>query len=155
MSGDAKKSMRGRSMPVGRRIAEMLRRKRSVLEEYRLVLAKQREAILADEIGKLSTYTALMASLTRAASGIERTLAPLESLYRSSYPESERDEELEALFSDTLLLQASLRGFIEENRLLLLGRMESVKKELAELRIPRGIRPIYGDGTARAIDLSR
>lgn len=133
----------------------MLRRKRSVLEEYRLVLAKQREAILADEIGKLSTYTALMASLTRAASGIERTLAPLESLYRSSYPESERDEELEALFSDTLLLQASLRGFIEENRLLLLGRMESVKKELAELRIPRGIRPIYGDGTARAIDLSR
>jgi hypothetical protein len=146
---------------VLRRFRELLVQQRAKFEHYLLVLDHEKTDIESGDVDKLMAHVELEEQIVSEIFTFQKVIDPLEDLYRAAYPDGApasagaEGPGLPELKDSLVELRGEVLKRNAENRALLKVRMESLRTEIAELRMPMKVRrSVYADsGEGGVLDI--
>jgi hypothetical protein len=145
---------------VLRRFRELLVQQRAKFERYLVVLDHEKSDIESGDVDRLMAHVELEEQVVSEIYTFQKVIDPLEAMYRAFLPQGapagpSDHHELPELRQSLEELRGEVLRRNEENRALLRQRMETLRTEIAGLRMPlRSRRSVYaGGGEASIIDV--
>ncbi len=140
---------------VLRRFRELLVQQRAKFQKYLVVLDHQKGDIESGDVDRLVAHVELEEQIVSEIFTFQKVLDPLEDLYRAAYPAgtgSADHGELPELKASLIELRGEVLKRNAENRALLKQRMETLRSEIAGLRMPmKARRSIYADSSEASV----
>lgn len=139
---------------VLKRFRELLVEQRNRFSSYLQVLDNQKDVIEKGDAEELVSHVELEEKIIADIFAIQKVIDPLESLYKTTYPDKESEVPKLKAALDELKAEAVLRT--ERNKDLLTKRMEELRTEIRALRNNpfAARRSVYADsGDASLVDL--
>lgn len=152
-----------------RRFRELLVQQRAKFQKYLLVLDHQKGDIETGDVDRLVAHVELEEQIVSEIFTFQKVIDPLEDMLRVAYPGSSEGsggafgavnaegghEDLPELKASLLDLRSEVLRRNAENRSLLKQRMETLRTEIAGLRMPmKARRSVYAQsGEASFVDL--
>jgi DNA repair exonuclease SbcCD ATPase subunit len=130
----------------------MLVQQREKFRHYLSILDNEEEAIRNRDVDALQTYVQLETSVLAEIHSFQKVIRPLESLYRSAYPEQE--SQIPPLRESLARLRDRVLERNEQNRALMRERIDELKREIRELRLPNTRKSLYGEVESRMVDIT-
>jgi len=128
------------NVAVLKRLREMLVRQRERFQAYLALLEAEEGSILHDEAEKLLAQVEIERTIIAEIFTLKKVILPLESLYQSAYPGTENT--VPRLKAALETMGEKILAHNARNRQLLKERMESLRREITELRgWPRAASP--------------
>jgi flagellar biosynthesis/type III secretory pathway chaperone len=135
-----------------KRLRDMLVQQREKFRHYLDILDNEEEAIRTRDVDALETYVQLETSVLAEIQAFGKVIRPLESLYASAYPNQE--SQIPPLRDSLARLRDRVLERNEQNRALMRERIDELKKEVEELRLPNTRRSLYGAVESRMVDIT-
>jgi hypothetical protein len=146
LPGDLTAGEAARRVAILKRFRELLQSQRDRFRDYLDALDKQKDVIEKGSVEALTAHVELEERIIADIFAIQKVIDPMEAMYRDTG--AGRDAEVKNLKFALEDLKARALSQTEQNRALLAGRMEEVRKEIYTLRknpyIRQG-RAVYGD----------
>ncbi|MFO8063909.1 MAG: flagellar export chaperone FlgN [Spirochaetota bacterium] len=134
------------------RLREMLVQQRDKFQHYLEILDNEEEAIRNRDVEALESYVRLETSVLGEIQAFQKVIRPLESLYRSAYPDEE--SQIPPLRASLSRLRSRVLERNEQNRALMRERIDELKKEIRELKLPNNRRSLYREVETRMVDIT-
>ncbi|MFP4374712.1 MAG: flagellar export chaperone FlgN [Spirochaetaceae bacterium] len=134
------------------RLRDMLVQQRAKFQEYLDILDNEERAIRDRDVEALEWYVQLETSVLGEIHAFQKVIRPLESLYRSAYPHEE--SRIPPLRASVARLRERVLERNEQNRALMRERIDELKREIRELRIPRAGTSPYRAAESRLVDIT-
>jgi len=137
---------------VLKRLREMLVRQRDTFSTYLQLLEKEEQSIRRGDSDALLAQVELERSIIADIYTLKKVIAPLETLYRAAYPQTEST--IPRMKATLEVMNAELIAHNDRNRQLLRTRMEELRTEIGALRAwPRDAAP-YAEVVPRMVDIT-
>lgn len=133
------------------RLREMLVQQRAKFQHYLEILDSEEAAIRNRDVDALEGYVQLEASVLAEIHSFQKVIRPLESLYRSAYPNEE--SQIPPLRESLARLRAQVLERNEQNRALMRERIDELKREVTALKTP-GRKSIYRRIESGLVDIT-
>jgi len=130
----------------------MLAQQRDKFQHYLEILDNEEKAIRNRDVDALESYVRLETSVLEEIQAFQKVIRPLESLYRSAYPDEE--SLIPPLRQSLSRLRARVLERNEQNRALMRERIGELKEEIRELKRPRSGTSLYREVESRMVDIS-
>ncbi|MFP3959522.1 MAG: flagellar biosynthesis protein FlgN [Spirochaetaceae bacterium] len=134
------------------RLRDMLTEQRSKFQQYLDILDKQEAAIRARDVEALYEYAELETSVLEEIQAFGKVIRPLQSLYRSAYPQGE--QVIPPLRDSLGRLREQVLARNRHNRALLRERIEELKGEMQQARTPAPRRSLYAPAASGLVDIT-
>ena len=136
---------------VLKRLKELLLRQRLKFENYMEILSHQKDDISNGDVEALAAHVEMEQSVVGEIFTIQKVIDPLEDMFQSSY--QVRESELPQLKASLESMKRDVLRESETNRAMLKERMETMRREIDELKIGayRRPKPVYGIENAGSI----
>lgn len=135
-----------------RRLRDMLVQQRDKFQNYLEILDNEEEAIRNRDVDALESYVRLETSVLGEIQAFQKVIRPLESLYRSAYPNEE--SQIPPLRESLSRLRERVLERNEQNRGLMRERIDELKKEIRELKLPETKHSLYREVESRMVDIT-
>jgi len=135
-----------------RRLRDMLVQQRDKFQNYLEILDNEEEAIRKRDVDALESYVRLETSVLGEIQAFQKVIRPLESLYRSAYPNEE--SQIPPLRESLSRLRERVLERNEQNRNLMRERIAELKKEIHELKLPETKKSLYREVESRMVDIT-
>ena len=134
------------------RLRDMLVQQREKFQHYLNILDQEEDAIRRRDVEALEDYVQLETSVLAEINSFGKVIRPLESLYRSAYPEEE--SQIPPLRASLARLRERVLERNEQNRALMRERIDELKAEISRLRVPAGKPSVYAGVESRMVDIT-
>ncbi len=126
---------------------------RDKFEQYLDLLDRQEESIQSGDMERLQAHIELEKGIIEEIYAFQKVIDPLTEVYRMAYPASE--PEIPLLSESLEHARQEVLARNERNRSLLKKNLETLRQEIASLRIPKRAKSPYGDvGVPSMIDIT-
>ena len=133
------------------RLRDMLVQQRAKFQEYLDILDSEEEAIRNRDVEALEGYTRLETSVLAEINSFQKVIRPLESLYRSAYPDEE--SQIPPLRASLARLRERVLERNEQNRALMRERIDELKREINDLKLPNTKKSLYRAAESHLVDI--
>ncbi len=134
------------------RLRDMLVQQRAKFQEYLDILDNEQQAIENRDVESLEGYVQLETAVLGEIHAFQKVIRPLESLYRSAYPDEE--SQIPPLRASLARLRERVLERNEQNRALMRERIDELKKEISELKLPNSGKSLYRAAESRLVDIT-
>jgi len=133
------------------RLRDMLVQQRAKFQNYLEILDSEEAAIRDRDVDALEDYVQLEASVLAEIHSFQKVIRPLESLYRSAYPNEE--SQIPPLRDSLARLRAQVLERNEQNRALMRERIDELKREVSSLKTS-GRKSVYQRIESGLVDIT-
>ena len=141
------------NVAVLKRLRDMLTRQREKFGSYLRLLECEGEAIREGDSEKLLAQVEMEQSIIAEIFALKKVIAPLESLYRASYPAG-TEATVPRLQSVLETIGAEILDHNRRNRQKLRERMEEMRREITSLRSWPKNSSVYAEVAPGLIDIT-
>lgn len=134
------------------RLRDMLVEQRAKFQEYLEILDSEEAAIRNRDVDALEGYVQLETAVLAEINSFQKVIRPLERLYRWAYPDEE--SQIPPLRSSLARLRERVLERNEQNRALMRERIEELKREISELKLPKAKKSLYAGVESRLVDIT-
>jgi flagellar biosynthesis/type III secretory pathway chaperone len=134
------------------RLRDMLVQQRTKFQEYLEILDSEEAAIRNRDVDALEGYVQLETAVLAEINSFQKVIRPLESLYRWAYPDEE--SQIPPLRASLARLRDRVLERNEQNRALMRERIEELKREISELKLPKAKKSLYAGVESRLVDIT-
>jgi flagellar biosynthesis/type III secretory pathway chaperone len=134
------------------RLRDMLVQQRTKFQEYLEILDSEEAAIRNRDVDALEGYVQLETAVLAEINSFQKVIRPLESLYRWAYPDEE--SQIPPLRASLARLREQVLARNESNRALMRERIEELKREISELKLPKAKKSLYAGVESRLVDIT-
>ena len=139
---------------VLRRLRSMLERQRDRFRDYLGVLDTQQHAIRRDDLNALEQQVELETSVLEQIVQTQKTIAPLERLYRELSGGMAFPADISLLQNNLTEMRTRITTHNNESRARLSQRIDQMRHQVAQLRIPnRHTSPYAAAGGGSMVDI--
>ncbi len=135
-----------------KRFRNLLEQQRNKFREYLQVLECQQGKIEVEDGDALVAHAELEQQIVANISSLQKVIEPMQSMYKAAAMtpgmSSDETDSVQRMQSDLAELQKKVLAQNEHNRQLLRTHMETIKKQLSEMRSAnpyRGMRSVYAE----------
>lgn len=125
-----------------KRLRRMLLAQRDKFRQYLGILEHEQRAILERDVDRLTRHVEIEQGIVREIFALQKVIGPLDDLYREAFPAGEA--EIPPLRDSLRHLQEQVLKRNEMNRNLLREKMDDLRDQIEQLRIPKSKKSPYG-----------
>lgn len=125
-----------------KRLRRMLLAQRDKFRQYLGILEHEERAILERDVDRLTRHIEIEQGIVREIFALQKVIGPLDDLYREAFPDGEN--EIPPLRESLRHLQEQVLKRNEMNRNLLREKMDHLREQIDQLRIPKAKKSPYG-----------